>query len=232
MDSLEQVFAEIKKQTGYTFVYTDALLQKAKLVSINAKDAALEKVLEDCFRDQPLTYSILNKIIIIREKEIAPEPEKLYTPPPPVTITGKITNENNEALAGATIIEEGTQNSTVSKEDGTFSITVAGPSSKLKITFVGFEAKEIVVGSQSEINVKLSLAIPSLTDMVVVGYGTQKKNNLTGSTANVSASAYKDQPVVNVSSALQGRASGVSVSSASGAPGGATKDQDQWRQFH
>src|SRR5882757_4989617 len=101
--SLEKVFKEIKRQTGYTFVYTLALLKKTGNVTINLDKAPLDQALNICLKDQPVTYSIINKIIVIREREPGPRTDQLYALPPEIEIKGKITNDKGESLAGATI---------------------------------------------------------------------------------------------------------------------------------
>src|SRR5215204_1628043 len=98
---LDKVFREIKKQSDYTFVYTKALLKKANTVTININNASIEQALDACFQNQPLTYTIFNKMIVIKEKEVAPKAEVEYIPP--ITVTGKITNDKGEPLFGATI---------------------------------------------------------------------------------------------------------------------------------
>lgn len=99
---LDRVFREIKRQTGYTFVYTDGLLHKAKKVTVHISNAPLVQVLDLCFQDQPLTYSIVNKIIVIKEKAVIPQKEQASILPPPINIQGKITNEKGEPLGFAT----------------------------------------------------------------------------------------------------------------------------------
>ena len=98
--SLEKVFKEINRQTSYTFVYTESLLKKSKNISINVQNAPIEQVLEICFKEQPLTYTILNKMVVIKEKDLIPQKEIVYTPPPPINIQGKVANEKGEPLAG------------------------------------------------------------------------------------------------------------------------------------
>ena len=105
---LDKVFREIKKQSDYTFVYTKALLKKANTVTVNINNASIEQALEACFHDQPLTYTIFNKMIVIKEKEKELcQKQRLYiTPPPPITVSGKITNDKGEPLSGATVTEK------------------------------------------------------------------------------------------------------------------------------
>src|SRR3954454_17289624 len=97
--SLEEVFKAIKNQTGYTFAYTKAHVQKAKPVSLVLRNASLKDALDLCFKDQPLDYTIVNKTIVVMDKkEMVFKAAERYIPPPPITIQGKITNEKGEAL--------------------------------------------------------------------------------------------------------------------------------------
>jgi TonB-linked SusC/RagA family outer membrane protein len=219
---LTQVFSEIRKQTGYTFVYTESLLKKAGRISIIAKDASLESVLEDCFRDQPFSYSVLNKIIIIKEKETGSSMELLNIPPP-VKINGKITNEKGEPLAGASITEKSTGISTVAKEDGSFSISVSGKKTSLVISFVGYGSKTIAVSGDNSIDVQLLPTTSSLNDFVVIGYGTQRKADVTSSIATVKSENFIKGSVTDAGQLIQGKVAGLTVISPSGDPTGSTQ---------
>ena len=217
---LDKVFREIKKQSDYTFVYTKALLKKANTVTVNINDASIEQVLEACFYNQPLTYTIFNKMIVIKEKEITPVAVAIVTPPPPITISGKVVNDKGEALSGATITEKNTSNATTAKEDGSFSITVANEKSVLVISYVGFDAQEIVVGNKNTVAVRLVQQTASLTDIVVVGYGKSSRVNLTSAQSTVSAKDIEKTVNTTLEQAIQGRAAGVYVTQNSGQPGG------------
>lgn len=139
------------------------------------------------------------------------------------TINGKVTADSSGIpLEGVTISVKGGKAATQTTAEGSFQIS-APSNAVLIFSSVGYSNKEVPVNGQSFLQVQLQTITQSLQDVVVIGYGTQRKTNVTGSISTISSSAYKDQPVVNVSSALQGRAAGVSVSSASGAPGGVTK---------
>ena len=140
-----------------------------------------------------------------------------------IFVTGKVTDPEGNPLPGVTIAVKGTQQGTSTNEKGNFGIDVSNKKTTLVFSFIGSLTKEINVGSQTVINVELSPSANSLNAVVVVGYGTQRKSDITGAVSSVSASSYKDQPVVSVASALQGRASGVTINTSSGAPGGAVK---------
>ncbi|MGN6601722.1 MAG: SusC/RagA family TonB-linked outer membrane protein [Ginsengibacter sp.] len=141
-----------------------------------------------------------------------------------ITVIGKVVDNKGQVLPGVSILINGTNSGTTTDANGKYKIS-APANAQLDFSFTGFSSQSVHVNGQQEINVSLKpdLLGQELNQVVVVGYGTQKKKDLTGSLASVSADDYKDQPVVSVASALQGHASGVNVSTASGAPGGAVK---------
>ncbi|MBS1665581.1 MAG: TonB-dependent receptor [Bacteroidetes bacterium] len=218
---LPKVFREIKKQTGYTFVYRESLLQNAKNITIQINNAPLERVLDLCFHDQPFTYTILNKMIILREVEAAPPPVQKEEPPAPpaFTITGRIASDKGEPLAGASVTEKGTSNTVVTRDDGSFSIAVKNENARLVVSFVGYDSKEIAVGGRATLDIALAPTNTSLNDVVVVGYGTQKRKDLTGSVASVGSRDIKDLAAPRVDQALIGKVAGVQVKPVSGEPG-------------
>jgi TonB-linked SusC/RagA family outer membrane protein len=134
-------------------------------------------------------------------------------------IQGKVTGQNGEPLAGVTITVKGTHRTTISKEDGSFSMEIPEGAADLVFSYVGFEGKEISVKGQTNLAVQLSAVNTAMEDVVVVGYGTQKKINLTGSLATVSGATLTQRPVPNVSNLLQGRVTGLQVTQPSGEPG-------------
>ncbi len=139
------------------------------------------------------------------------------------TVSGVVTDEGNEPLPGVNVIVKGTTTGTITDLDGNYSITLSEGQDVLQFSFIGFAAQEIEVGTASTINITLAADVIGLEEVVAVGYGVQKKVNLTGSVATVDGGEMARQPVTLASEALQGIAPGVSVSKSSGAPGsGAT----------
>ncbi len=138
------------------------------------------------------------------------------------TLSGKVTGEARQALAGVTITEKGTANAAVSKDDGSFSIRLTSSSPILVLTNVGFAPREVAVGNQNEISITLTEESQQLNDVVVVGYGTRTKKELTGAISSVSGKDIQQVPVSGLDQALQGKVSGLQISSTSGAPGGNT----------
>jgi TonB-linked SusC/RagA family outer membrane protein len=217
---LKQVFKEIKKQTGYTFAYRAALMQKAGKVTIHVTNASIQQILDLCFQDKPLTYSIFsNNIVVIKEKEQpAPKPEP--APAPPIKIKGIIYSATGVPLAGANIQEKGKGYGASSKEDGSFEILVDGPQSVLVISYVGYDGREIKVGDQTELSIKLTQTSLAMNDLVIIGYGTRKKSDLTGAVSSIKSGDITKIGGSNAAEALQAKAPGVAILN-QGGPGAA-----------
>ena len=142
------------------------------------------------------------------------------------TITGIVSDAiSNSALPGVNVIEKGTTNGTVTDVDGAFTIVVAGPSSILDFSFVGYLTESVKVGDKTSFNISLVEDITQLDQVVVIGYGVQKKSDLTGAVSSVSAKDLKSIPVTRIDEALEGRAAGVNVVAGTGMPGGSRNIQ-------
>ncbi|MEO6720213.1 MAG: TonB-dependent receptor [Ferruginibacter sp.] len=216
---LEKVFSSIKKQTGYTFWYKTELLDEAKKISISVKNATLEKVLDLCVSGQTFTYEIIGKTIVLSQKEksklIITAPVVL---PPPLEIRGTVTDVNGKPLEGVSVIVVGDTKGVSTDANGNFIISLTD-NAVLRFSYVGFDAVDIPVKNKTFINVKLSLTSSSLNGIVVVGYGTQKKRNITGAVATFNAENLDERPISRVDQALVGQMAGVRVKQTSGLPG-------------
>ena len=140
-----------------------------------------------------------------------------------VTVTGKITSQGGEALTGVTVVCKGTTIGTTSGSDGSYSISVPSGDAILQFSFIGYAQQEIPVNGRTVINVTMSETVQQMDEVVVVGYGTTKKSDLTGSVASVTSTNFRAEPVRTFAQAIQGRAAGVVVTNNSGAPGGNVK---------
>lgn len=218
--SLNQVFALVEKQTGYVLFSNSATFRKAKKVSLKAVDMPLRDFLDAVLKEQPLEYLILGKTITLTDKlHEAPEPEKQVVADTG-RISGRVTDAAGTPLSGATVLVKGRQRSAVTTAaSGHFEIRNAAVSDVLIISFIGYATQEFVVRSQDENIIRLLLSDSQLDDIVVVGYGSQKKKNVTGSIAKIQSSEFKNAVITTVDQSLQGRASGVQVVSTSGEPG-------------
>lgn len=215
--SLEKVLNEIGKQSGYQFFFNEKLLKKAEKVSLSLTNAPLQQTLEQCFQNQPLSYAIFDRTIVIRKREILPqgvESEVL----PPVEIKGVIRDEKGAPMPGASIKVKGKNITTVSDENGAFTVT-AENNDKLIFSFVGYETQEVSVSGQKNWNIVLKVAVQNLEETVVIGYGTQKKASLTSAVSSIKANEISLIPTSNLSNVLAGRLSGTYVQSGTGTPG-------------
>jgi TonB-linked SusC/RagA family outer membrane protein len=214
--SPDKIFSRIEQQTGYKFVYTETFLKNSRPVTIHLKNASLDDVLDICLKDLPYTWSVLNKLVVIKDK-----PAETGPPPPPLQdITGKIFDEKGNAIAGATIAVKGTRQNAVSETDGGFALKGLKEDAVLVISFTGYQTKEIAIKGKHELTVRMEISVRSLNEIVVVAYGTIRKRDLTGSVSQVKPAEITSYPANNVINALQGRAAGVQVQQNNGAPGG------------
>ncbi|WP_184541981.1 TonB-dependent receptor [Mucilaginibacter sp. FT3.2] len=214
--ALEKVFKSIRKQTGYVFFYSYDLLQKARPINLNVKNVPLEQALKDCFAGQSLDYAIENKTIVISVAK-----NQLSVPVPPVRITGKVTDTTGAPLPAATITIKGKAGVMVTGIDGTFAID-AQVGDVLVISYIGLTPKQITItASTTYLSIVLSPETGKLGEVVVVGYGTQNKKDLSTAVATVGSKALGRQVVSSFENALQGQAPGVQVNNPTGQPGSA-----------
>ncbi|WP_164735329.1 TonB-dependent receptor [Pseudoflavitalea rhizosphaerae] len=218
---LARVFNIIEKQSDYVFFFDQSLIEKGEKVTVRSRNRPLKEVLEECFRNQPFTWSIVGSIIVVKSKE-TPEQKTdslLEIAAPYIPIKGRVVNESGQPLPGASIMIRNTNRGTNAGSDGTFSLD-AEPGVTLVISFVGYESKEIVVDrNNSIINVVLTAAQNEEKDIVVIAYGRVKKSDLTGSVSQIRGSDISSFPTTNAIQALSGRAAGVRVIQNNGAPG-------------
>ena len=140
----------------------------------------------------------------------------------PITISGSVMNQNGEPLQGATVVQTSTTNTTVTDQQGMFKLSVSSLKGTLQISYVGYVSSVVPINDKSTINIVLTASASSLDEVVVIGYGTQKKSDLTGSVGSIKAEQLKERPASSLNQALSGRISGVQVNSNSGRPGGRT----------
>jgi TonB-linked SusC/RagA family outer membrane protein len=210
--AFENIFEKIKSQTGYDFFYNINLIKRAKPISIQMENAYLEDVLKACCKDQPFTYVIQDKAVIIRAitdhtgLESSPK-ETRQT----ININGKVVDDTGLPLPGATVKVKGTNIITITNNDGQFSVKNVEIGVVLLVTYTGFSAQEVTINGTKELLVTLKPVSGTLNDVVVVGYGTQKKVNLTGAVSVVKTKDLENRPVMNATQRLQGLVPGLNV---------------------
>jgi TonB-linked SusC/RagA family outer membrane protein len=222
--SLANVFDQLRSQSGYNFLYNTEVLSKAKPVSLSIKDIPFKEALKECFANQPFTYVIHENNVVIRAKA-ADSTETLAQHPEistdlavikDITITGTVVDSKGQPLPGVTVLIKGTSVGTQTSLDGKFSIKVPNANGILVFSFIGFVSQEIPVNNQTSLNVTLAEQKTSLDEVVVVGYGTRKKSDVTGSVSSVSEARLREIPGSDLGTILQGSAPGLSVGKSNG----------------
>lgn len=217
---VKKVFDAVKKQAGYVFFYDADLIRKAKPVTLDVRDAPVEKVLSETFKDQPFDWSIENKTVTIIKKPDFEQPSVIL--PQTIDVHGKVTDAEGKPLQAVSVVVKGTTKGVSTNVDGNFSIT-ADKGDFLVFSFVGYKTVMQRVGNIPIMNVVMKIDVKEGDQVVVIGYGTMKRKDLTGSVASVNVDEIKNTPFVSVDQALAGKAAGVQVTQADGSPGGVAR---------
>lgn len=217
---LSQVFNVIQQKTDYQFLYNDEAVESAPLVSISVKDATVAQILADCFKDYPLSYRIENKTVVVLPKLTLPVklPEAPVVKRPAIVIKGRVVDSLGNPLVGVSVSLKGSSTGTVTDGSGKYELSLDNGNGTLVFSYVGYLKQEIAIGGRPTINVTMHSSISSLDQLVVVGYGTQKKKDLTGSIAIIDESQLKNKFFTNATEALRG-AKGVYVFQPGAQPG-------------
>lgn len=221
--SLQKVFKEINRQTGFQFFYNDALLNKAEKVNINVKNVTVNEALSQCFNHTVLDFTIVNNTILIKEITAKTEVKDpvVLAEPVPIEIKGRVVNDKGEPVEGVTVTVKGTRYATKTNANGEYTLSSAEINEKsiLVFTAIGHETKEFTAGSKTVLNVELVVKVQAMDETVVVAYGTQKIKDVTGSISHLGTEAIKNAPMnSSIASLLQGKASGVNVVIQSASP--------------
>lgn len=218
---LNEVFSVIESKSGFSFFYDEKVVNHRQKVSISAEGSSLADILVEISKQTNLKFRQINNSINVNNlpRKKTEELERIEISEQSITITGRVTDrDNNDALPGASVMVKGTATGTVTDIDGRYSINVSSPESILVFSSVGYQSQEITVGNNSQINITLRVDVTALDEIVVVGYGTQRKSDVTGSVGVVTAEDLLRAPVNNALQGLEGRVAGVNVFLNSGSP--------------
>lgn len=210
---LQQVFTVVEKQTGYVFLYNEATLKEAHPVTIAADDLPLDVFLARVLSDQPLSYAIRSRTVIISKKNM-PEPVKASTPVTVLAgdVEGKIIDEDGKPLAGANVAVKGTERGTTSEADGSFVLRNANEGDVLVITYLGHKPLELkVTRSNARITIVMRQAHDPLDEIHIIAYGSSTRRLALGNVTSIKSEEIQKQPVSNVLLALQGRVPGLQI---------------------
>ncbi len=201
--SVEKVFKEIESKSSFRFIYQSDDIENLKAVTIAFEEVDIHTILSECLEGSELEYLIEKDFIIIHPAKVEETDEQAA-----VEVSGKVTDSEGNPLPGATILEEGTMNGVVTDANGNYKLSVAGPASKIKISFIGFTTQIVEVGNKTILNIVLEESAESLSEVVITGYQTISKERATGSFAKISTEQI-EKPASSISERLVGMVAGL-----------------------
>ena len=213
--TLESVFNEIEKNSEYSIILKSNEVNLKERVSVQVHQQTVGVILNQILKNQALQYEIKDRHIIIYKTETA---GKAVDQPARKVITGTVMDETGQPVIGANVVEKGTTNGSITDLDGKFSLSVS-PGAVLEISYIGYLTAETSVQNREIFSIVLKEDTQRLDEVVVVGFGTQKKVNLTGSVSSVSAKELEERPQPNVQNMIQGKIPGLQIVSNSAQPG-------------
>lgn len=214
---LDKILNEIENQTDYLFIYNNQV-DINKITSVKVKNEAVAQVLDKILSGTGINYELEGTHIILTTEAI----KDLHAQQQAKTVTGTVTDVSGEPIIGANIRIKGTTTGTITDIDGNFSIE-AEPQSVIEVSYIGYLTQETVINNQKSIRFLLKEDTKTLDEVVVIGYGVQKKADLTGSVANINTEKLNTQSNANIGQALQGKIAGVDIVSQGGAPDSGTR---------
>jgi TonB-linked SusC/RagA family outer membrane protein len=223
--TIEKVLQTIEEKSDYYFLYNSRLIDVDRKVSVRVRNAPISAVLEKLFNSENVNYEVKGSQIILSPKEMYSQITAVVNAlqQQKKTITGTITDADGEPLPGVTVVVKGTTQGTVTDADGNYSLSGVPVDGILQFSFVGMETQEVEVAGKSIINVTMAEEAIRLEEVVAIGYGTQRRENVTGSVATAGPEKIEGEPITTVAQALQGDISGVTIRQPGGRPNPTTE---------
>lgn len=223
--ALSDVIREVQQQTEFTFFYSPDDIKDVTVEAVELERASLEKVLDYCLKGTDLKYEIVHKAVILRKSEEKTKPGVLPKLPPveqpqKKQIKGKVTDGKGDAVPGTTVFVKGTSVGTITDFDGNFSLDIPLDAKILTISFVGMKTQEIEIRNQTSFNIVMIEETVGVEEVVVVGYGMQKKESVVGAISQTSGDQLKQMNTTEISNSLTGLVPGLVTIQQSGVPGG------------
>ncbi len=216
--TIKSILAKIESQSEFKFFYSSNV-DVEQTASISQKNKKVFDILDNLFEDTGIKYEVYGRQIALLEKgETFTFPTTELSVSQQKSVSGKVTDDAGQPLPGVTIVIKGTTQGTVTNVDGEYTIPNIPANAVLQFSFVGMQAQEILVSNQTEINVQMEVDAIGVDEVIVVGYGTQKKINLTGAVEQVGSDILENRPISNVTQALQGVVPNLSITLADGKP--------------
>ena len=207
--TVKEVFLEIESQSNYRFFYNEKFIDLNRRIDFNIENQSIEEVMNEIFGSSNVTYKIMeNNLIVITPNESQQNK----------SVSGKVTDSNGQPLPGVSVVIKGTTNGTVTNADGEYTLLNIPANTILQLSFVGLKTQEVALGDQTIINIVMEEETIGIDEVVAVGYGTQKKVNLTGAVEQVTSEIFDNRPMANVTQGLQGAVPNLNISLADGKP--------------
>ncbi|MGD9929570.1 MAG: SusC/RagA family TonB-linked outer membrane protein [Mangrovibacterium sp.] len=213
--SLEEIFTYLEQNTDYSILYKNELLANSKLKSGNYSEKEVLEILNDVLKDEPLSFDIKGKIILIVPDTTLPTKSEQLV----IKVSGKVSDESGSPLPGVTVVVKGTAVGTITDTDGSYSIDVPADGT-LEFSFIGMTSQTIEVLGQRTIHIVMKDKTIGVEEVVVIGYGTVARKDVTTAVSTVSTKDLDERPIISAAQAIQGKAAGVNVYQPNGAPGG------------
>ncbi|MCF8379009.1 MAG: TonB-dependent receptor [Bacteroidales bacterium] len=207
--TLSEILNQIENQTDFTFLYNSEILDLNRKTDIRVKDEQINNILNKLFKNTNIKYVVYNKQIILSNNEII-SGLKSETQPT-ILISGTVTDENGDPMIGATVVIKGTTQGAITDVGGRYELNALPGAAFLVFTYVGYISKEIAIEGRTDISVSLAQELLGLDEVVVVGYGTMKKRDITGSVVSINEESLSLRPNTNLEQMLQGSAAGLSI---------------------
>ncbi|MDR1403689.1 MAG: carboxypeptidase-like regulatory domain-containing protein, partial [Tannerellaceae bacterium] len=195
--TIGELIEEIEQQTDYLVVYSNSEINLAEVLHVQHVSTNVSDLLKDAFADNNLNYKFENDYIILSKRTIHPAIEQTER-----RITGKITDSSGEPVIGANVVAKGTTNGTVTDMDGLFTLLNVAERATLQVSYIGYLAQEIILSRQTHLNIILLEDARTLEEVVVIGYGTLRKKDLTGSVGQVSSGVLETLATNRIEQAL------------------------------
>ena len=219
---VKNILIEIEKKSEVKFTYRPRLIKDLNKMSLNLVETPLAEVLVHVLGSR-LSYDVIGKQIVLKEleenEEETYEIASLANEVAAQTVTGTVTDESDAPIPGVNVLVKGTTVGTTTDTNGRYTLEVPDENSILVFSFIGYQSQEVQVGNQTNLDVRMMLDVQSLQEVVVVGYGEQKKTTITGAVTTVKSDVIQQAPVSNLSNALTGRLPGTIFINRSGEPG-------------
>lgn len=216
--SYGDLFSKIEARSEFSFAYNGSNFNPNQKVSVSIADGTIKEILDEIL-PYNVSYEIINKYIIIRNADVSNASSTQQSR----SITGRVTDSSGDPLPGVSVIIKGTTTGVITDAEGKYTIAKVSENTTLQFSFVGMKSLEIKVAEKTSINVKMEEETIGIEEVVAVGYGTQRRSEITGAISSLSQQNFAKQQTFRATDALQGRIAGVQVSNTSGSPFAATK---------